>query len=358
MVTASSSSPRVTSWIDSEPGWLDAKRELRSVGRRVRKRWLLVLLLTCLSAGFVAMLVSGKKRKFESTIVMRLAERDLESDTAPPASGQLQKHISQVALSRHVLLSVAEEFGLYKSQRAADPSWGEQLMRDSIELAVFDNDFESEASDELTRTTRIAISFSGPDPETSLAVVRRLGKFVENSQIEERQRFSAAIARSVGEGVSELHEQFVKLNQQHAELSYKRSVWESPAAVDVALQHLRASILRTENEMNAYAARAEMLRLRRDFERQDRGLRFEIVDPGELPEASLTDRQRAVIYTCCAVLLLMPLIALAVGTFDARARDSDGLRRIGLHPLGEVRAFEGMDCGAWTRRVVAERGGK
>jgi len=306
----------------------------------------------------VAMLVSGKQRKYESTIVMRLVERNLESDTAPPLSGELRQHISQVALSRHVLLSVAEEFGLYKSQRAADPSWGEQLMRDSIELAVFENDFEAEASDQLTRTTRIAISFSGPDPETALVVVRRLGKFVENSQILERQTFSAAIAHSVGEGVRELHEQFVRLNQQHAELSYKRSVWESSAAANVALQNLRASIVRTENEMNTYAARAEMLRLRSDFERQDRGLRFEMVDPGELPEVLLTDRQRIVIYTCCAVLFLIPLIALAVGTFDARARDSDGLRRIGVHPLGQVRAFEGMECGAWTRRVVAERGGK
>ncbi|MGE3669734.1 MAG: Wzz/FepE/Etk N-terminal domain-containing protein, partial [Polyangiaceae bacterium] len=97
------------SWIDDEPGWADAKQELRCVYARLRVRWKLALLITCVITVLGIGYRARKQRTFESTVVMRVTEVELDMSTAPPTSNQLQQHLSEVALSRRVLLKLIND---------------------------------------------------------------------------------------------------------------------------------------------------------------------------------------------------------------------------------------------------------
>ena len=354
-MTATQPSP--TSWVDNEPGWADAMREIRCVRRRSRQRWPLVLLVTSLLTGIVTFRVSQQQRSFQSTVVMREFEESFDADTAPPTSSQLEKYILEVSLSRHVLLAVIDEFGLYSRQLKLDPNLAVETMREAIEIDVVENYFtKSGTGEDPARSARIAVSYSGSDPELALRVVRYLGRVIENNQQVERQASADSAARSVSDGVELLRLELLRLQQREAQLRPEQQEGEDLMAAGVESQRIRASIQRIGGDMSIYEAKANLFHLRSDFEEQARGLRFQMVDPGQVAEVSLTDHQRVVLYTCCVFLFLLPLVGLAIGSFDSRARDADGLRRIGLITLGEVPSFAGMECGAWASREVGSRG--
>jgi hypothetical protein len=251
------------------------------------------------------------------------------------------------------------EFGLYERQLKLDPSLAVEAMREALELDVVENYFaKSGTGEDPAHTARIAVSYAGSDPELSLRVVRYLGQVIENSQQVERQVSAGSVAHSVREGVDLLRTEVLRLRRREAELRSELQAGGDTMAVGVELQRIRASILRIDGDLTIYEAKANSFNLRSDFEEQARGLRFQMVDPGQLAEVLLTSYQRVGVYTCCIFLFLLPLVSLAIGSFDSRARDSDGLRRIGLTSLGEVPPFAGMGLGAWASREVASRGEK
>ena len=55
-----------------------------------------------------------------------------------------------------------------------------------------------------------------------------------------------------------------------------------------------------------------------------------------------------------AFLIVFPLAALGFGAFDPRVYDPDDVRRLGLVPLGHVRAFVGDDVGSLMSRGEAD----
>jgi hypothetical protein len=317
-----------------------------------------VLLITSLLTGIVAFHLSQRQRSFQSTIAMRAFEESFDADTAPPTSGQLEQYITEVSLSRHALLAIIDEFGLYPRQLKVDPNLAVETMREAIELDVVENYFTpSGTGEDPARSARIAVSYSGSDPELALRVVRSLGRVIENKQQAERQASAVSAARSVSGGVELLRLELLRLQRREAQLRSGQQVNEDLMAAGVESQRIRASILRIDGDMSIYEAKANLFHLRSDFEEQARGLRFQLVDPGQVAEVSLTDNQRVALYACCVFLFLLPLVGLAIGSFDSRARDSDGLRRIGLSSLGEVPPFEGMEYGARASREAARRGG-
>ena len=357
MINAARRSLSIVSWVDNEPGWADAMREIRCVRRRSRQRWPLVLLVTSLLTGSAAFRVSQQQRSFQSTVVMREFEENFDADTAPPTSSQLEQYIMDVSLSRHALLAVIDKFGLYNRQFKLDPTLAVETMREAIELDVVENYFTpSGTGEDPARSARIAVSYSGSDPELALRVVRYLGQIIENKQQIERQASADFAARSVSDGVELLRSELLRLQRHEAALRSGQQVGEDLIAAGVESQRIRASILRIGGDMSIYEAKANLFHLRSDFEEQARGLRFQLVDPGQVAEVALTDHQRVVLYSCCVFLFLLPLVGLAIGSFDSRARDSDGLRRIGLTTLGEVPSFVGMECGAWASRELERRG--
>jgi len=289
---------------------------------------------------------------------MRVMEQSFDPDTVPPTSSQLEQYIADVSLSRHALLAVMSEFGLYDRQRRLDPSLAVETMREAIEIEVVENYFEpSGTGEDPARSARIAVSYAASEPELALRVVRHLGRVIENGQQMERQASAVSAARGVSNGVELLRLELQRLQRRETELRFGQKIGEGSMGAEVESQRIRSSILRIGGDVSIYEAKANVFQLRSDFEQQARGLRFELVDPGQVADVWLTDGQRVVFYTCSAFLFLLPLVGFAIGTFDSRVRDAEGLRRIGLSALGVVPSFEGMEHGAWARREAASRGG-
>jgi hypothetical protein len=82
--------------------------------------------------------------------------------------------------------------------------------------------------------------------------------------------------------------------------------------------------------------------LRADFERQHRGFRLEQVDM-RTPQLPASPVRRLVVKGLLAFLVLLPIVGLFIGALDSRVYDLADVRRLGLHALGHVPRFAGMD---------------
>lgn len=344
------------SWIDQEPGWSDAKQELRCVYTRLRVRWRWALLITCcvtlLGVGYRA----RKQRTFQSTIVMRVTEVDLDMSTAPPTSNQLQSHLSEVALSRRALFKLIEDNKLYPSEYKIDPNLALEKFREDTELYVVSNYFSRERySEDPPRSARIAITYTGVDPEQALSVVRQLGKQVEAEQQTSRQSISLEAAHTSEQALDILRGQLLQSRRREAvlKLDLPRLVGEEQEAAKLELNRLAGQINDLQQNIKIHTNRGTDFQLRSEFEGEAMGLRFEVVDPGKQARVLLTNREALAIFAVTCFILVFPVAVVGVGTFDSRVRDVNSLRRLGLEPFGHVPEFKGMDRGSFAARTKA-----
>jgi len=324
----------------------DAREELRCVIGRLRVRWPLALALT------LGLTIAGsawrarKQQAFQSTIVMRVTEDSFDRQTAPPTPGQLQRHLLDVAFSRGRLLRLIRENHLYGSSAKKDPSLALESIHDDIELYVLANYFAvARYSGDPARSAKIAISYTGRTPEQALSVVRQLGALVVTEQRDLRRDYSIRAAQSATDIVSSLRAQWQAAHRQAVELRFRLPLLSGAdkTAAAVALSRIQTRLTSLESELSVYQAKDTEFRLRRVFEGEISGLRFELVDPGRLARVILTNRERVAAFGVLLFLFLAPLIVLGIGTFDATVRDLVGLRRLALSPFGRVPAFKGLD---------------
>ncbi|MEZ4369893.1 MAG: hypothetical protein R3B07_03680 [Polyangiaceae bacterium] len=344
------------SWIDDEPGWADAKQELRCVYARLRVRWKLALLITCVITVLGIGYRARKQRTFESTVVMRVTEVDLDMSTAPPTSNQLQQHLSEVALSRRVLLKLINDNKLYPSEYHIDPNLAIERFREDIELYVVSNYFARERySEDPPRSARIAITYIGVDPEQTLAVVRQLGKQVETEQQGARQSVSLEAAHTAEQALDILRAQLLKARQREATLKLDLPRLEGSEQEESKLELIRlaSQIEELQRNIKIHTERGTDFELRSQFEGEAMGLRFEVVDPGKQSRVILTNREVLAIFGISCFLFVFPVAAVGVGTFDSRVRDVNSLKRLGLEPFGHVPTFQGIDRGSFVARTKA-----
>lgn len=67
------------------------------------------------------------------------------------------------------------------------------------------------------------------------------------------------------------------------------------------------------------------------------GLRFERIDWGAA-ESRVNKKAAVIRFGIVVLFLTFPFVAMAVGGFDRRVYDPGDVRRLGLKPLGTVRA--------------------
>ena len=344
--TLPSNGQAVTSWTDREPTMADAREELRCAIGRLRVRWPMALALT------LGLTIAGsawrarKQRSFQSTIVMRVTEDSFDRETAPPTPGQLQRHLLDVAFSRGRLLRLIRKNHLYGSSAQKDPSLALESIHDDIELYVLANYFAvARYSGDPPRSAKIAISYTGRTPEQALSVVRQLGALVVTEQRDLRREYSIRAARNATDIVASLRTQWQAAHRQATELRFRLPLLSGTdqAAAAIALGRIQTRLKSLESELSVYQAQDTEFHLRRVFEGEISGLRFELVDPGRLARVLLTNRERIVAFGILLFLFLAPLVVIGIGTFDATVRDLVGLRRLALSPFGRVPAFKGID---------------
>ncbi len=352
----------MVSWTDDEPGWPVAVREIQLVARRFRQRWVLILAIVCAFTAVVGFFRARQPRFFSSTVLLRIVEDHFDPDTAPPTPAQLQQHLRDVSLSRHVLLDTISRFHLFPSQFKKDPSLALERMSDAIELSVAENYFSEEATTEDPgRSARVAITFGCDDPDKALEVVRHLASVVAERQRSDRQTYTVEAARSANDVVQELQDLKDSLELREHELTSKVAASgvigdADSATATVELRRLQNDLLGLEQEIALYEQRSTHYHLRQDFEAEGSGIRIDIVDSGRLAEAALTKSQLTLLYMIAAFFGSLPMVSLAVTIFDSRVRECGGLeQRVGMPPLGQVPAFQGMFLGAWSTRTSKAR---
>lgn len=346
------------SWIDAEPGWRDARRELRSIRRRARVRWLRTVLYALLATSLIVAYRARKQRLFPASIVIRVVEGPLDPTTAPPTANKLVEHLNDVALSRHVLLDVIEEHGLYRSEMRIDPNLALEVMREDLDLRVVANYFSQQRfSEDPARSARVVITYSGRQPDRALEVVRHLGRIVAAEQTEARQQVAAVAAATAADAAAELRQRLSAARAEQAALQLRvgESLPEQAARDVVRLRNVTADIRDLERQLAQASASDVQLGLRQRLEASAMGLRFEVVDNGRIPEVMLSKTAQLGLLAVIALLFLLPVVGIGVGAFDARVYDADNLRRLGIEPFGHIPAFPGHGGASLAARQKALR---
>jgi hypothetical protein len=337
------------SWIDDEPGWAWARHELACALRRARALWLRTLIATLVVTALVTLYRARQQRTFEASIVMRVVEESFDEDTAPPTQRELTKYLRDVALSRAKLLGLIERHDLYPDKMGPDPSRAIEQMNDDIELKVVQNYFAPERYIEgPIRSARIVIAYRGRDPDVALVVARELGELITQEETRRRQLLTSLSAAHLDDAVAGLRHSLIEARREQARINLV--VDKTPMDV-IRLRDLTDRIAGLEQQLEQLTFRNTNLALRSALEGRSEGMRFEVVDAGRPPRVLLTHFGELMVLAVVLFFFSLPLAALAVGVMDARLRDLDQLRRLGVEPLGHVPGFSGADVGSYRQRT-------
>jgi hypothetical protein len=345
------------SWTDDEPGMRGAWAELGRMRRRALARPLRTLALALLVAAAAAGARARKTRVYRSRVVLRVTEGDLDAATAPRPNKQLRAYVLGVAFSSARLAGVIRQFELYPRERARDPSLAlaVEAMRDDLDVEVWRNYFvEARQLDDAGRSARVAVAFEHRDPQVALDVTRRLGALVVEQEEETRRAQADAAAAHAAAAVSDARDE---LTRRRATIAAHKAGPLTPLA-RVELADLQKSLEPLEARLHELEQRKAAFDLRAQLERHQLGLRFELVDPGQAARLGWSKPRELATVGAIVFVAALPLAVLFVGAFDARVRDADDVRRLGLEPLGALERFAGDNMGALDARLRRRDGAR
>ncbi len=342
------------SWTDSEPGWEVARAELSRMYRRVRARWLVVLVLTLLTTALIVVHRARKPVGHEASIVVRVMEADFDRDSAPPTSTQLQDYLWEVVLNRLTLLEIIEKNELYPSKLEIGREFAIQTMREDLDIDVIRNFFaEQRYSEDPPRTARLRIRYSGRTTQHALSAVRHIARRIAELEANNRERAAAYAAESASRTASGLQDRYLQLQREQNALRQQVEQDPSDMTAVVRLQGFHRQLQHLRQQIRAVEQEASSLRLRTELEGQEMGLRFEIVDPGKAKRPLISQQAKLVLIGAFSFLFLLPVVGVGVGAYDLRIYNAEDLRCLGAEAFGHVPAFSGFRVGAIGDRVPA-----
>jgi hypothetical protein len=96
--------------------------------------------------------------------------------------------------------------------------------------------------------------------------------------------------------------------------------------------------------------------MRAEVEGKELGLRFEVIDPGRVPQVVVSSTLRLVVLGFMTFIFGLPLAGTAVAAFDLRIYDLEDLRRLGFEPFGHIPAFAGYRHATLNDRLAKRTG--
>jgi len=346
----------VSGWADEEPGLAGAGAELQRLKRRALAHPWRTLAVALLATLAVVGMRARKVRTFSSRVVFRVTEGDLDASTAPRPAKRLREYVLDVAFSNQRLLDVIREHGLYAREMKRDPSLAVEAMRDDVEVDVWRNYFvEIRQLDDAGRSARIAVTYRARDPKLALEVVRHLGRLIAEQEEKARIAMAEEAARQAELAVDEARGQLERRQKQIVshELELRRgNLPQAQAAmlrVELAdlkknLEPLEARLTELQQKKSAYDLRAAM-------ERNQLGLQFELVDPGQQAKLGISKPRELILIGVIVLIVVLPLAGIFVGAYDQRVYDAEDVRRLGLEAVGHVERFPGDNVGALDTRL-------
>jgi hypothetical protein len=343
-------------WADEEPGLKGAAAELARLKRRAVARPISTLLVALVATLAVVGMRARKVRTFSSRVVFRVTEGDLDASTSPRPAKRLREYVLDVAFSNQRLLDVIREHGLYPRELKRDPSFAVDAMRDDIEVDVWRNYFvEIRQLDDAGRSARIAVTYRARDPKLALEVVRHLGRLI--AEQEERARIAMAedAARQAEAAVAEARGQLERRQKQalshEVELRRGNLPQQQAALLRVELADLKKNLEPLEARLKDLEQKKASYDLRAAMERNQLGLQFELVDPGQPARLGISKPRELILIGVLVFVFVLPLAGIFVGAYDQRVYDADDVRRLGMEAVGHVERFPGDNVGALDTRL-------
>jgi hypothetical protein len=298
-----------------EPGFGRAVGQASQLLRAgLQRKWLTIgisLLLAASLAGWTAV----AKHTYAPRYVLRVVEMDQAPGMSPRPRRDLKDYVREAVWTSEPLLKIIHRRGLYPGLVAHNPRTALESMREDSEVDVYQNYFIEQRSEvDPPRSARLVVRYRSPDRELALAVTRDLAQLIV--EYEHATRLEQAI-RATNDAERALTFMRRGFSDRKAELALKRAeISRAPTAdpqLEVEFVSLLGSTSALEHEIVDAEHREASLMLGAAAERQQVGMRFDVLDDGAL--ASSTDRSTVRIAGVGLLALLMgtPLVALGVG---------------------------------------------
>jgi hypothetical protein len=309
---------RPATWVDREPGAVDAFRQVFSVfvcGLR-RPFWTFGLTLLLAAALGGAMFLA--RSQFSPHIVLRVTESNADPTAMPKLKRQLGDYVQQAVFTSSPLMDIILRHKLYPKAMRVNPRAALDSFRKEIEVDVYQNYFvEERTAAQAPRSARVSIGFRSDDPEIALSVTRELGALVMNHERRIRREQAVAAADEANRAREALN---AALQQRGRDVAEKRAELD---AAGVANPQLQVELVSLMGSLEALALQAESAELRASqlelgakFEGQGMGLSFDVADDASVPNPGRRG-PLALLVAGIAMLFGFPLVAVGVGTFGA-----------------------------------------
>jgi hypothetical protein len=223
--------------------------------------------------------------------------------------GALRAQITELTLTRARLAEVMKRHPHEFPEAASDPDSAAEDMRELITLEVAESDVIGEEPDQdPPRSARISVGFTSSNPEVAWAVAHDLATLVIDSALA-RQRATSLREQAGAESA-------VDRAEEHA---------DDTDTAGIQSVHER---LQTADQQAAGAALAA------HAAEQGQGLRFEMVDPGQIP--AVASRRGLVIDFLTIFAVALVAACILAGAFDPRIIGAADLRALQIPLLGTL----------------------
>jgi hypothetical protein len=350
-------------WYDSEqPLGRQWVNELQRLKRRAQARPVAILIIAALLTGAVMFVIATKPRLARARVTIAVTEGNLGARRTPTSMGELREYVDTVLLPNAALMPIIEENAWrFPLRRKLGDTYALSELRDTLEIAVWRNYFLYQYSIDERRSARIALTVTHTDREFAIELARRFARIVIDGENQQRQRATQALIAETSMIIARAHERVVQAQTAVNE----RSV--ALAQAEIARQDGRASALRTEVRAAEAALRREeekLVTINRSAgaEQMDAaiseaglGMQLEIADE-RLPPPEEAGRTLVLVVVGTALFLMMvPLVSIAIGSFDSRIHDVEDVSRLGFTVVGHVPSFPGDSAGSLRDRGVRRR---
>jgi hypothetical protein len=334
----------VVPWTDREPGFRETVDELARLFRRARKRPWVVVGLTVLVTALMVVRSARTQISYGARVKLLVTESTLEAASRELRSGsriysndKLRDFVANAAFTDGKVLELLKKHDYRTRDIENNPRLVLQSFREDVEIDVYRNHFVEEPMG-APRTANIAIGIRLPDPDKALEITRALGDLVVERDAAYRKEAYEAARTVAGHELKLVRDRIAETDAEKTSL-LTRADFEPNRAKKGELKYrakqLESKLLSLSYELSAARARYEEVRMMDNAGAM--GLRFERIDWGAA-EVRIDKRAAVVRFGLMVLILSFPFVAMAVGGFDRRVYDRDDVRRLGLIPLGTVRA--------------------
>lgn len=334
------------------------KRELRRIRIRSQKRRSMILGLSALATMLIVLEQSNKPGTHQASVTFRVIEDNVEdSSVAPKTKKKLREYILQGIFTRPNLIQIIEQYGLYPTLRESNIGWAIDELLSDIDVRVTRNYFlKEELDDQTPRSARVQIRFTYRDRQIAEQVVDALATLVREHELAMRRDQTQNAAHAMTQTVNNLKEHLGILETRQAQKNVElpSTTGIARTALQIELAKLVENIRAIEQQLVYAESRRLEQELQAERELQRLGLQFVRVDTERPAMTQAAPFAKWTIVSAIVFLLILPVAATVVSTFDPRIYSVDDIHRLQIDVIGTVPAFAGSTHGAWKQRLSSK----